>query len=125
MVRGRRVLLVAALVTASIGAGCGEQRSPSGAAATRREARTALTADELQRLRAALPRLRPGMTRAEVMATMNVDLDGLAQIGTGPQTEATTIYVVGGAEQLDLTWDARDEARPVLLRAALTPRATP
>lgn len=107
-------------IAVGVATGCGESRAPAPSGATQR---TALTADELARLRAGLARLRPGMSRTEVFATLAVDLDRLGQTGTGPAAETTTIYVVG-ADQLDLTWDAHDQAHPVLLRAALIPRAT-
>jgi len=81
--------------------------------------RTELTDDEMTRLRAAMPRLHAGMTQSEVLAALDVSLDGIGQLGTGPQHETTTVYVIGHGSQLDLTWDATDLEHVVLVRAQL------
>lgn len=69
---------------------------------------------ERAQVRAAASRLRAGMTRSEVFRILAVPLDRLAQMTTGPETETTTIYVLGGNEALYLTWDA-SRPEPVLL----------
>lgn len=118
----RRTSALAPLATILLAAaGCGASESPTPAAATTETstARSELTDDELARLRASIPGLHAGMTRSEVFAAIDVDLDGLGQLGTGPTQEVTTIYAIGHSAQLDLTWDATDPEHPVLVRAAI------
>ncbi len=105
-------------------AGCGAPSSPAPTATSTEPlgARDELTDDEMTRLRASLPALRAGMTRDEVFAAIDVSLDGLGQLGTGPTQEATTLYAIGHSAQLDLTWDLTYPEHPVLVRAAIVER---
>jgi hypothetical protein len=106
-------------------AACGASAAPapeSEATATESGAtvaRTELSDEEMARLRASVPQLVAGMTRDEVFAALGVSLDGLPQLGTGPQQETTTIYGVGRSSQLNLTWNALDLEHIVLVRAEL------
>jgi len=96
------------------------QPAPARAAAPKGE----LTAADRDRLRAGVARLTRGMTRTQALEALGVRLDGVPQLATGPQTEATTIYIPGGPEDLYLTWDASDPDHVILLRGLLVERGT-
>ena len=87
--------------------------------------RDQVTDAQRQQIRTSVPRLRPGMARPDVLRTIGVPLDKLPQIATGPTTEVTTIYVLGGVDDLYLTWDASQPGEPILLRAQLVLRGLP
>ena len=114
----RLSLLLGLALTTACAHGASATPEPEPAPA-RARARTALSDDELATLRAGLERVRPGMTREEVFAELGVSLDGIGQLGSGAQSETTTIYAIRPEVALYLTWNASDLDRIILLRAEL------
>jgi hypothetical protein len=110
-------------------AACGADETPAPvlkpAPARSPPPRTGITADELARLREGVARLQRGMTRSQVFETLGVSLEGLGQMGDGPQNDFTTIYLLGGRENLYLTWDGTDPDHVILLRGFLLDRDAP
>lgn len=94
--------LALALVLA---AACGDARAPAPRPGSTATSSGMLSDADVATLRQRVPTLRPGMTRAEVMAALAVPLDALGQIGSGPRADTTTTYVIAPRLFLALTWD--------------------